>query len=59
MSPKLSLKHQDTTEYSDFIKRQQVTNLVLLADDLNSSDFFIAIVLNCCAVRAFESPWLH
>lgn len=59
MYPKLSLKHQDTTEYSDFIKRQCVTKLVVLADDLNSSDYFIAVFLNCYAVRVFESPLLH
>jgi len=59
MYPKLSLKLQDTIEYSDFIKRQHVTNLVLLADDLNSSDCFIAVFLNYSAVRVFESPLLH
>lgn len=45
--PKLSLKHQDTSKYSDFIKIQHVINLVLLADDLNSSDYFMAVALNC------------
>ena len=59
MYPKLSLKHQDATEYSDFIKRQHVTNPVLLADDLNSSAYFIAVVPNCGAVRVFESPLLN
>lgn len=45
MYSNLSLKHQGTSEYSDFIKTQHVINLVILADGLNSRDYFIAVAL--------------
>lgn len=61
--PKLPSKHQNSTEYSGLFKKGDVlgiiNNLVLLAGDLNSGDYFIAVVLNCCAGRAFKSPLLH